>query len=301
MCAAPSLRSPRWPNGPAAASSCSATSARRRSASAIYAGGGSIAIVGAARVGLMAAFDPDDDEVDDLNERRRVLAMVKNNVGRMAPSLSYRIVEAGQASRIDWLGAVAHRADDLVDQGAPRRGPQRQRTLPPRPPRRWRRPRQGSRGERPARTAGRRNNSVPCSAGSVADAVKSGFDGPWMWTLAPPQDAQHAQDAHISNRESSESWEGDQGALEGLRERLMTESLHPHRSHQPDGKIVTAHKEHHMALATTRRHKVVDDPELDPEVAEHLPVGYSDPKSPTFVPIPLSTRSRPSMPTPKRT
>ena len=94
-CAAPSPRWRRWPNAPAAASSCCAISARRRPASAIYAGGGSIAIVGAARVGLMAAFDPDDDEVDDLNERRRVLAVVKNNVGRMAPSLSYRIVEAG--------------------------------------------------------------------------------------------------------------------------------------------------------------------------------------------------------------
>ncbi len=80
-----SPRWPRWPSGPAAASSCCATFARASSTSAIYAGGGSIAIVGAARVGLMAAFDPDDDELDDLNERRRVLAVVKNNIGKMAP------------------------------------------------------------------------------------------------------------------------------------------------------------------------------------------------------------------------
>lgn len=86
--------------------------------SAMYAGGGSIAIVGAARVGLMAAFDPDDVDVADLNDRRRVLAVVKNNVGRIAPSLSYSIVEAGTASRIEWLGPAAHRADDLVDHDA---------------------------------------------------------------------------------------------------------------------------------------------------------------------------------------
>jgi RecA/RadA recombinase len=87
------------------------------SSSAIYAGGGSIAIVGAARVGLMAAFDPDDEELDDLNERRRVLAVVKNNIGKMAPSLSYRIVEDRTfgTSRIEWLGPATHRADDLVD------------------------------------------------------------------------------------------------------------------------------------------------------------------------------------------
>lgn len=82
---------------------------------AIYAGGGSIAIVGAARVGLLAAFDPDDAEIPDENDRRRVLAVEKNNLAPKARSQSYRIVGEGTSSRIEWLGDVHHHADDLVD------------------------------------------------------------------------------------------------------------------------------------------------------------------------------------------
>jgi putative DNA primase/helicase len=86
--------------------------------SAVYAGGGSIGIVGAARVALMAAYDPDDDKIEDVNERRRVLAVTKCNLARIAPSLSYRMAEVEGAyavSRVEWLGVVKHRADDLVD------------------------------------------------------------------------------------------------------------------------------------------------------------------------------------------
>ena len=52
--------------------------------SAIYRGGGSIGIVGAARSGLLAAKHPED-------ENRRILASTKCNLGPQPPSLAYRL------------------------------------------------------------------------------------------------------------------------------------------------------------------------------------------------------------------
>ena len=82
--------------------------------SAMYRGGGSIGIIGAARSALLAALDPDDAGSPE-EERRRVLAVVKSNLCKRAPSLSYRMVEADNgAVRIEWLGQSQHRADALV-------------------------------------------------------------------------------------------------------------------------------------------------------------------------------------------
>ena len=80
----------------------------------LYRGGGSIGIVGAARVGLLAARDPDD-------ESTVVLAPTKANLTVMPPALAYRLIEAGNGTaRVDWLGAVDRSASDLLrshDQG----------------------------------------------------------------------------------------------------------------------------------------------------------------------------------------
>jgi len=74
----------------------------------IYRGGGSIGIIGAARAGLLVAPDPQD-------ETRRVLAVSKSNLGPVPPSLAYRIVQSGDASRIDWVGvAEGCSASDLL-------------------------------------------------------------------------------------------------------------------------------------------------------------------------------------------
>lgn len=65
---------------------------------ALYRGGGSIGIIGAARVGLLAAVDPDDDN-------QRVLAVLKSNLGPVPPALCYRVVGSGGAydvGRIAW-------------------------------------------------------------------------------------------------------------------------------------------------------------------------------------------------------
>ena len=75
---------------------------------AVYRGGGSIGIIGAARSGLLVAKDPD-------NETDRVLAVVKANLAPEAPSLSYHIETANNdTSRIVWGGESPHSANMLV-------------------------------------------------------------------------------------------------------------------------------------------------------------------------------------------
>jgi hypothetical protein len=90
-------------------------------AHAVYRGGGSIGIIGAARVGLLVARDPDDDA-------RRIVAVTKNNLAAEAPSLAFQLVpdDAIGAARVEWLGESAHgasallsiRADDPEEGGA---------------------------------------------------------------------------------------------------------------------------------------------------------------------------------------
>ena len=83
-------------------------------AKALYRGGGSIAIVGAARVGLLAAPDPDDETGD-----RRALASMKNNLAPTPPTLTYRLVDASTAdysvARVAWSGTSEHTAHDLLN------------------------------------------------------------------------------------------------------------------------------------------------------------------------------------------
>lgn len=64
---------------------------------ALYRGGGSIGIVGAARAGFLVARDPDDDQ-------RRILAVIKSNLAAAPPSLAYRLVDAPEygCARIEW-------------------------------------------------------------------------------------------------------------------------------------------------------------------------------------------------------
>jgi putative DNA primase/helicase len=76
--------------------------------SALYRGGGSIGIIGAARAGLLVARDPDDEE-------RRVLAMVKCNLAPLAASLTFRLEASPNGTgRVVWEGESPHQADALV-------------------------------------------------------------------------------------------------------------------------------------------------------------------------------------------
>ncbi len=74
---------------------------------AITAGGGSIGIIGAARSGLLVARDPDDPD-------RRVLAVSKSNLAKLADSLSFRLEDTDGYARVRWEGTSAHSADRLV-------------------------------------------------------------------------------------------------------------------------------------------------------------------------------------------
>lgn len=75
---------------------------------AIYRGGGSIGIIGAARSGLLVACDPDD-------ENRRVLAPIKNNLCKPPESLSFHLeADPAGAARVVWDGTSTHSASALL-------------------------------------------------------------------------------------------------------------------------------------------------------------------------------------------
>ena len=84
---------------------------KSESGNALYRGGGSIGISGAARSVLLAAPNPND-------KTQRVLARVKGNLSAPPPSLGYRIVTAPNydVPIIDWDGVVNLDADQLLTQ-----------------------------------------------------------------------------------------------------------------------------------------------------------------------------------------
>jgi len=73
----------------------------------VYRGGGSIGFIGLARVGLLIAKDPENDD-------RRILAGIKSNLAPLPPSLSYTINNCGDTPKIAWGGTSSHTADALL-------------------------------------------------------------------------------------------------------------------------------------------------------------------------------------------
>jgi archaellum biogenesis ATPase FlaH len=77
----------------------------------LYRGSGSIGIIAVARIGLLVAHDPDD-------EQKRVFATIKNNLSKIAPNLSYQIAENEHgAPYIQWLGENHHTTSTLLNPG----------------------------------------------------------------------------------------------------------------------------------------------------------------------------------------
>ena len=74
---------------------------------AVYRGGGSIGIIGAARSALVVGRDPDD-------ENRMVLAVTKANLAPIAPSLTYRMVDRDGVGAVEWGGVTARSAGELL-------------------------------------------------------------------------------------------------------------------------------------------------------------------------------------------
>jgi len=79
---------------------------------AIYRGGGSIGIVGAARSGLIVTSD---------SENRRHLAVAKSNLAAIPMALRYRLVPEGDVCTVAWEGPVDLKADDLLAADVERR------------------------------------------------------------------------------------------------------------------------------------------------------------------------------------
>jgi hypothetical protein len=77
---------------------------------AIYRGGGSIGIIGAARAGWAVAYHPEDESL-------RVLVPVKMNLAIRPAALTYKLMEHGEypCAYVDWRGAIEMSADDLLD------------------------------------------------------------------------------------------------------------------------------------------------------------------------------------------
>jgi hypothetical protein len=74
---------------------------------ALYRGGGSIGITGAARAALVVGRDPDDPDT-------RVLAMNKSNLGPMPSSLAYRLEPDGDTTKVGWIGETELTRDDIL-------------------------------------------------------------------------------------------------------------------------------------------------------------------------------------------
>lgn len=102
-----------------------------RSRAAMYRGGGSIGITGQARSAFLAGYDPEDENEDE-NARRRVLAHIKSNLAPKQKALAYITVSATvwegttpiPTSKIEWLGEVTTTAEDVAAGPQPRRGPE---------------------------------------------------------------------------------------------------------------------------------------------------------------------------------
>lgn len=75
----------------------------------LYRGGGSIAIIGAVRSGLLVAADPDD-------ESRRILAVSKSNLAPQPPALAFRLENDTRlgVARVVWEGPTDHKAAQLL-------------------------------------------------------------------------------------------------------------------------------------------------------------------------------------------
>lgn len=80
--------------------------------SSLYRGGGSIGIIGAARVGLMVHKDTDDE-----TGQRRLLMVQKCNIGPELESLAYQVEPtANGSSRIKWLGYSSKTVQGVMGQ-----------------------------------------------------------------------------------------------------------------------------------------------------------------------------------------
>lgn len=78
----------------------------------LYRGGGSIGIIGAARIAWLVGVHPEDEHL-------RVLCWLKGNLGTPPPSLAYAVTTADGTHQFHWTGVVPWGPDDLLHRSDP--------------------------------------------------------------------------------------------------------------------------------------------------------------------------------------
>jgi hypothetical protein len=144
---------------------------------ALYRGGGSIGIIGAARAGLLVAADPDDDE-------RRIVAVTKSNLGPKPPALAYRLISDDNlgCAVIVWDGTAHHTADELLATEHPAQRTERDAAVE------WLieflsdGPRSA---EDVIKEAPYSDSTLKRAKRGVARSRKAGMDAGWVWELLP--------------------------------------------------------------------------------------------------------------------
>jgi hypothetical protein len=152
-----------------------------RGGRALYRGGGSIGIVGAARCALLVAQHPDDPA-------RRVLAPTKANLAAVSPSLAFHIqADAAGSSFIEWLGPAPFDAEQLVAAADAATDPEARTAVAE--ARSFLRdflaagPRSAPDCNREARNAGISERTLARAKCGLVRGQKSSFRGGWEWAL----------------------------------------------------------------------------------------------------------------------
>lgn len=158
---------------------------------AVYRGGGSIGIIGAARAGFIVARDPSESD-------RRIMAVSKFNVGQEPPARAYRLVNdpAYEQPRVEWEPEpVSYTASMLLTEAKSVEPPRQSRIST------WLTQLLAS-GRLPvgdvfaeAHKAGFSEDQVKRAKDRVGvESIKDGMKGQWYWELREPTTGVMEQD-----------------------------------------------------------------------------------------------------------
>lgn len=81
---------------------------------ALYRGGGSIGMTGAARMVLLVGEDPQDEREVPPSQKRRLFAVVKSNLAAIPTTLSFTLEDTGTAARVAYGDSSQLSADQIV-------------------------------------------------------------------------------------------------------------------------------------------------------------------------------------------
>jgi hypothetical protein len=151
-------------------------------ANPLYRGAGSIGDIGAARIGLLLAPDPEDPT-------RRILAATKENLSAPPPSLAFRLITApgARAAHVAWDGETPWTASQLLQAAAESATTRSALTEA----RKWLRATLAA-GPRPSKTLQEeaaahghawRTLVRACHAENITVTKVPGQHGPWVWSL----------------------------------------------------------------------------------------------------------------------